>query len=228
MTRFIKSGCERRGMRKLIAVLFVIVVLGVCVNASSIFLSGYLEEGRTTVYETEDGVYVISLLSVSDTKEKAVFKLNDEISKGMEEGDSHVFEDGSEIVVREMDITESGEGKDQAYYYFYGTGKDVLKLRNVSKYVLDARLCNFDGECVNEGSEDCCYDCGCGEGFRCENNECIEVEEKVEGKEEVVVEEKEKKTGFLKIALYVAMVIVMVKVFILLVWYVIRGKNKIF
>ena len=54
--------------------------------------------------------------------------------------------------------------------------------REVEKY--------FDGECVNESKERCCYDCGCDVGKKCVNNECVEEPKKVE--EEAVQEEEEK------------------------------------
>ena len=62
----------------------VLSLLASLVSAESIFLSDYMEEGQTRVYEADGGVYVINLLSVSDTQEKAVFRLNDEMSKGIE------------------------------------------------------------------------------------------------------------------------------------------------
>ncbi len=166
-----------------------ILILSIAlVSADSIFLSDYMEEGQTKVYETEDGSYVINLLAVSDNKEKAVFRLNNEMSKGVKIRDSYVFKDGSEVVVRELILSDAGERKDEAYYYFYGTGKGVLPLKNVSLYVIDNNLCNFDTQCLNETKANCCYDCGCPEEKECINNECVEIKE-----EEVEIEEEEEK-----------------------------------
>ena len=177
-------------MKRLVILLIVSILCFIFVNAESIFLSDYMEEGETKVYETEDGVYAVSLLAVSDIQGKATFRLNSEMSKGIKRGDSYVFEDGSEIVVRELLLSESGEGTDEAYYYFYGTGKDVLKLRNISRYAVENNLCNFDGQCLNETEEECCYDCGCDEG-ECINNECIVEDEGAEEEEAKVEEEKD-------------------------------------
>ncbi len=111
-------------MKRILWVVVFILLIGLS-SAESIFLSGYLEEGQTVVYETEDGVYVLNLLSVSDAREKAVFRLNDEMSKGIKLKDSYVFNDGSEIVLRELLINDAEDGVDEAYYYFYGTGESV-------------------------------------------------------------------------------------------------------
>jgi hypothetical protein len=163
-----------------------LIVLGFfisMVSAESMFISDHLEEGRSTVYEVDNGVYVISLLAVGDETSKAVFKLNDETSKAIKRGDSYVFKDGSELVVKELIITEANEGTDIAYFYFYGTGNGALPLKNVSRYVLDNKLCNFDGQCVDENKETCCYDCGCDSG-ECVNNECVLPKEENDAPEE--------------------------------------------
>lgn len=210
-------------------------------NASSIFLSDYMEEGQTRVYETDGGVYVVSLLSVSEAKEKAVFRLNDEMSKGIKLKDSYVFKDGSEIVLRELIISDAKDGDDEAYYYFYGTGKEVLPLSNVSMYVVE-ELCNFDRQCLNETKDDCCYDCGCDKGEECVNNRCVSIEEKEEEieeieeeveeeiskkegrdveKKEITKEEKEKKAAY-------AMLIIILFFVLLIIWFVIKKKKSIF
>lgn len=183
-------------MNGIMVVILLILLVGL-VSAESIFLSGYLEEGQTTVYETADGVYVLNLLSVSDDMGKAVFRLNDEMSKGIRLKDSYVFKDGSEIVLRELVISDAKDGSDEAYYYFYGTGKGVLELRNVSRYVVDNNLCNFDTQCLNEGEEDCCYDCGCNEEEECVNNNCVSIEKEAEKEEgsEVGIKEEEAEGG---------------------------------
>lgn len=221
-------------MEKTIILLTIFLIAISSVNADSIFLSDHLEEGETTIYETENGSYVVNLLAVADVKEKAVFRLNDEMSKGIKKGDSYVFKDGSEIVLRELIISEAGEGNDEAYYYFYGTGKKVLKLKNVSRYVVENNLCNFDTQCLNETKENCCYDCGCDEGEECINNKCvlIEEEEVEEEKEEVktkeeteikedVKVEKEKKAAY-------AMLIIILFFILIIVWFVIKKKRSIF
>ena len=233
-------------MRRIVWI-FLIIFLACLVSADdSIFLSGNLKEGETKVYETKEGAYVISLLSVSEENEKAVFRLNDEASKGIEKGDSNVFKDGSEIVVRELVITESGEGVDEAYYYFYGTGEGVLKIGNVSVYAVENKLCNFDGQCPDETKEDCCYDCGCDGEERCENNECVLDEgEKKEAVNEEKVEEKEaqediteedqsdaeggikKELGSEKKAAY-SILVVMVVFILIMVWVLHKKRNSIF
>ncbi len=225
-------------MGKIVCVV-MLILLASLVSAESIFLSGYMEEGQTRVYEIDGGIYVINLLSVSDVREKAVFRLNDEMSKGIELKDSYVFNDGSEIVLRDLLINEAEDGKDEAYYYFYGTGKDTLPLTNVSMYAVED-LCNFDKQCLNETKDNCCYDCGCGEDKECLNNRCVateveeeeedveeveaedkvEVEEnKVEGKKELSKGEKEKKAAY-------AMVGVIVFFAAIMLWFVVKKKRR--
>lgn len=216
--------------------LVIFLMFIISINVSSIFLSDYLEEGQTRVYETEDGVYVVSLLSVADAKEKAVFRLNDEMSKGIKKGDSYVFKDGSEIVLRDLVISDAKERNDEAYYYFYGTGKEVLKLKNVSRNVVENKLCNFDSQCLNESKEDCCYDCGCNEGERCENNRCVLIEEEKDKvieedvvKEEIKAEEKKeiRKEERGKKAVY-AMLIIMLALSLFIGWRVWKKRKNIF
>lgn len=226
-------------MRKMLILIFILLINLFSVNASSIFLSDYLEEGQTKVYETEDGVYVVNLLSVSDEEEKAVFRLNDEMSKGIKLKDSYVFKDGSEIVLRDLIISDATERNDEAYYYFYGTGKEVLKLKNVSRHVVENKLCNFDGQCLNETKENCCYDCGCYEDEKCVNNKCVveekkeeieiqeEIEEEVEEeikKEEIKIEKEITKE---KRAAYVMLVIILIFILII-IWFVLKKKRSIF
>ena len=223
-------------MKKILLVI-LLIVLASLVNATSIFLSGYMEEGETKVYETEDGVYVLSLLSVSDSNGKSVFRLNDEMSRGIKDGDSYVFEDGSEIVVRDVTINEAEDGKDESYYYFYGTGENVLQLKNVSRYVVENNLCNFDTHCSNETKENCCYDCGCSDEAECVNNECISTEEEVEKeeenedveavKEEVKVEKKDEPTKWdkEKKAAYSMLAIILVMILVI-IWFVLRKKKR--
>lgn len=232
-------------MKRLIIILVIFLITLISVNAKSIFLSDYMEEGQTKVYETEDGVYVVNLLVVADEKEKAVFRLNDEMSKGIKLKDSYVFEDGSEIVLRELVINEAEDGNDEAYYYFYGTGKEVLPLKNISMYAIED-LCNFDRQCLNETKENCCYDCGCNEEEECINNRCVEAEEKEEvqeqvkeeseeeveeeqEKEEVKIEEKKEvtKEDREKKAAYAMLVIIFIFILVI-IWFVIKKKRSVF
>ena len=219
-------------MKRLVILLIVSILCFIFVNAESIFLSDYMEEGETKVYETEDGVYAVSLLAVSDIQGKATFRLNSEMSKGIKRGDSYVFEDGSEIVVRDLILNEGGDGKDEAYYYFYGTGEGVLDLKNVSKYALEG-LCNFDTQCLNETKEDCCYDCGCSNGGKCVNNKCIDVENEEEEVEEEVIEkeeveeevEEESKMSKEKKAAYSMLAIISILI-IVTIWFVFKKKRR--
>ena len=217
-------------MKKMVWVIGLLLIS--MVSAESIFLSDYLEEGETKVYEIDGGVYVINLLSVSDSTEKSIFRLNDEMSKGIRVKDSYVFEDGSEIVVRDLILNEGGDGKDEAYYYFYGTGEGVLDLKNVSKYALEG-LCNFDTQCLNETKEDCCYDCGCSNGGKCVNNKCIDVENEEEEVEEEVIEkeeveeevEEESKMSKEKKAAYSMLAIISILI-VITIWFVFKKKRR--
>ena len=55
-----------------VMLIFILIILSGLVSAESIFLSDYMEEGQTKIYEIDGGVYVINLLTVSDTQEKAI------------------------------------------------------------------------------------------------------------------------------------------------------------
>ena len=225
-------------MKRIVLFVMLILLIGL-VYADSIFLSDYMEEGQTKVYETDGGVYVVNLLAVSDVKEKAVFRLNDEMSKGIKLKDSYVFKDGSEIVLRDLVINEAADGNDEAYYYFYGTGNDMLPLTNVSMYAIED-LCNFDRQCLNETKDNCCYDCGCDEDEECVNNKCVATEEKVEkreeegkieeeDKEELKVEDKKKLTkGDKEKKAAYAMLVIILFFILIIVWFVIRKKRSIF
>ena len=156
-------------MKKLIYII-TILILTTLIHADSIFKRDSLTEGEGKAYELEDGIYILKSEIISNEKE-VKFRLNGEISETLVEGESHIFKDRSEIVVKEVLVSDDSD--DEVSYYFYGSGKSPLKI-DISTKNLDIDKCDFDKSCdEDEDKEDCCYDCGCNSGFRCTDNKCV-------------------------------------------------------
>lgn len=159
--------------RAILLITFLLLIPSI--SASPIFVNGdSLAEGDSEAFKTDNGIYVVELLAVSDSQNKAKFSVNDEASDTLRVGGSYEFEDGSVLIVREILVQASGN--DRAEYYFYGSGKDPIPVNiNVDRF--DIEKCNFDGECQeNETQKRCCYDCGCEPLHKCEDNICIKKE----------------------------------------------------
>ena len=157
------------------AILLIILLLIPSISASHIFINGDdLSEGDANVHKTDEGIYTVQLVMVSDGSNAAKFSVNNELSDTLGVGDSYEFKDGSVIVVRQILVRDSG--RDKAEYYFYGSGKDPIPIDiNVDRF--DIEECNFDDKCEeNETQKDCCYDCGCEARYECRNNKCIKKE----------------------------------------------------
>jgi len=152
------------------AILFILV-FDLVLADKSVFFRDSLDEGETKAYEVENGMYVLKLELVSDRVNVVKFRLNDELSDSIKEGGSYIFNDGSEIVIISIIPNEAVDGEDYAEFYFYGSGEYPIKV-NFSSGNVDFRECNFDGKCVNETKEKCCYDCGCEIGYECKDNKC--------------------------------------------------------
>jgi len=152
------------GVFSLIFILLISVV-----SASSIFIKDELAEGESGVYPTEDGVYVLKVIMISDKKEEVKFKLNNKeetSSLDVDSGDD--FKDKSEVWVRDILVSE---GNDEVTFFFYGTGEDVIEAELPEDFYVGD--CNFDGICDGDDADLCCYDCGCEDGYRCRKNKCI-------------------------------------------------------
>jgi len=158
------------------AILLIIFLLLIpLISASHIFVNiDSLSEGNANAYKTDEGIYTIQLVMVSDSRNAAKFKVNNEMSDTLGIGESYEFKDGSIIIVREILVRESGN--DKVEFYFYGSGKNPIPIDiNVDRF--DIEECNFDGECEeNETKKDCCFDCGCEPRYKCEDNKCIKKE----------------------------------------------------
>ena len=127
--------------------LFVLISLAIA-EAQSIFIKDSLYEGEKKIYTTENGIYVLELVIVSDAKKIAKFRLNDELSDSLKETESYVFGDGSEIVIKELLASET----DMVEFYFYGSGKDVIPV--ILPKNPDPEDCNFNNICENETKTD--------------------------------------------------------------------------
>ncbi len=161
-------------MRALITIsIFLLVITSV--SASHIFINrDELSEGDAEAYRTDNGIYTVELVMVSDGTNAAKFRVNNEMSDTLSIGESYEFKDGSVIIIRQILVIESGN--DKVEYYFYGSGLDPIRVdMNVVRF--DIEECNFDGVCQeNETKEDCCYDCGCKAMYKCEDNRCTKKE----------------------------------------------------
>ena len=162
-------------------ILLIILLLTVeIVSASSIFLRDVIYEGETKIYKTDDGMYVLELLIVSDSTGSAKFRLNNEISDVLKAGENYQFSDGSQIIANSVTPNEASEGLDEVNIYFFGSGKNpfpLVKAESFDVKSVNTKECNFDGQCKNETYENCCFDCGCKLGSICVDNNCIRAEE---------------------------------------------------
>jgi len=144
--------------------LFLVYIAGV----ASDFQRGELEEGKSIIFNMSNGFYILTLVTVSDQAGGVMFRLNNEMTNKLREKENYRFNDGSEIVVRDIISNNAAEGKDFAGYYFYASGDGPMR---VKLYSTDPAVCNFDRKCEDESKEYCCYDCGCSGGY-CANNTC--------------------------------------------------------
>ncbi len=166
-------------MKKL--ALFVILLLAVdMASASSIFLRDVVYEGETKIYKTDDGMYVLEVLIVSDSAKSVKFRLNNGQSDVLKDGESYEFGDKSQVVVNSITPLKSSKGLDEVNIYFYGSGKAPIHLEDPASFnaqEFNVKNCNFDGQCINETRDDCCYDCGCKVGSMCIDDRCLRAEE---------------------------------------------------
>ena len=150
--------------------LIALILAASLVSASSIFIKDELKEGETKAYSTDDGVYVLKVVLISNKKEAAMFELNNkEETRALSNDEGHGFKDSSEIIVR--DILISSRSDDTVSFFFYGTGKDIIEVEIPGDFAVED--CNFNGICEDESTSACCYDCGCEEGYRCIKNRCV-------------------------------------------------------
>ena len=155
------------------AILILILLLATLVYADSIFIKDSLTEGEGNAYEMEEGSYILKVEIISN-EEEVKFRLNGEISETLTEGESYIFKDRSEVVVKEILISDDSD--DEVEYYFYGSGNDPLEI-DIEEKDFDIDKCDFDKSCdEDENKESCCYDCGCDSGFKCTDNKCIKTE----------------------------------------------------
>jgi len=150
--------------------LIMLTIMCILVFADSTFVRETLEEGEENTYELEEGFYTLKVEIITSENE-VKFRLNGEISETLTEGESNVFKDKSEVVVKEILVSE--ETTDEVSFYFYGSGN--APMQEIDEKELNINTCNFNNLCEeNENREYCCSDCSCGEGEKCTDNICIE------------------------------------------------------
>lgn len=154
--------------KRALLLIIILLILAYNINAASDFQRGELEEGKSIIFNMSNGFYILTLVSVSDQANSVMFRLNNELSSRLKEKESYMFNDGSEVVVKDVISNNAAEGNDLAGYYFYASGNKPM---NVKLYSTNPDICNFDKKCEGESQENCCYDCSCSGGY-CIDNTC--------------------------------------------------------
>ncbi|MFH1642994.1 MAG: hypothetical protein ABIC04_08930 [Nanoarchaeota archaeon] len=152
-------------MKKVVWVIILLLAVNCVSSTHSIFIKDSLNEGDAKAYKTDNGIYILELVIVSGESTK--FKINNILSDTLKEGKSEKLKDGSELVIKRI----LQDGKDEVEFYFYASGENPIKAEIEDTW--DIKDCNFDGFCINETQDKCCYDCRCDSGNKCEYNRCI-------------------------------------------------------
>lgn len=111
-----------------ISLLLLILLLIPSVAAQG-YLGNTILEGETKEFMVNDRVYEITLVTVSDSKGIAIFKVNGEMSKSLGEREKHRFSDNSELMIANIYPNEASEigGGDMVEFYFMATGGSLSK-----------------------------------------------------------------------------------------------------
>ena len=88
-------------MKRILLPIFLLLIP--LISAYHMFVNGdSLLEGDAVAYKTNDGIYIIQLLIISDSQNATKFKVNDEVSYNLEIGQSQEFHDGSVIILKDI------------------------------------------------------------------------------------------------------------------------------
>ena len=103
--------------------------LALVMGASAQYLGNTILEGEVKDILMGDKLYELTLLSVADDRELAVFKVNGEVSKALGEREKFVFSDGSTVFVANILPNEGAEagGADLVEFYFLASGGVLAK-----------------------------------------------------------------------------------------------------
>jgi len=167
-----------------IAYLFIILIFATSVFAQN-YLGNTILEGETKEFMVNDRVYEITLVTVSDVKGVALFKVNGELSKALSDREKHRFSDGTEIFVSNIYPNEAAEvgGGDMVEFYFAATGGSLSKKRIVAR---DREPEGYDGivEMLMELTQgvpqktkykmECFVDTDCSDGDGCTADGCAQ------------------------------------------------------
>lgn len=124
-------------MKKLI--IFIILIL-FSINSYALYIHDRMYEGQTKIY-SNNGFYVVKLVTVSDTEKTAYFMVNNELSDELDEDSNYyyIFKDKSEVVIDDILISEVGEPKpDLVDFYFFGSMNNPYPMEDLPKYIKDS------------------------------------------------------------------------------------------
>ncbi len=110
-----------------------------------------LEEGETKTYTIEGIDYEVEVIIISDTAETVKFRINDEITNELTDGDTDTMADGLEIGVRDVIPNEAGDVTPDLVEFYLGANKMVLVDNTYTSagYEVDVEI---NGESVDRAS----------------------------------------------------------------------------
>jgi hypothetical protein len=147
------------GVKILLSV--ILTVLLASTVSAGIVISDSLLEGDSSVYKVGNEGYLLTLVIVDIKKKAAMFELNGERSSILKERNEHKFEDGSIIIVK--NVFGDRDGKDLVDFYFAGTGKNTVPIKE------DSIIREPTG--TIEGIDQC--DDECGDDNPCTEDVCL-------------------------------------------------------
>jgi len=103
----------------LLSLIALSVLLSFPAIAEDFFLKQILLEGESRDYNVGGYVYEIELVSVFDSQRKAQFRINEEMTKVMQEDEMYLLRDGASIQVRDVMPQEAGDGRDLVQFNFF-------------------------------------------------------------------------------------------------------------
>ena len=138
---------------------FILSLLIISISSVLAQFPATVEEGETRTFNLGGNIYNIELLIVEDTDPPtATFTINNQVTTQLTIGTSQTMPSGITINVIDIFLNEAGEA---------GSGDTVTF--SLTNYCGD-NVCNS-----NENCGTCASDCGCQEGYFCQNNYCNQI-----------------------------------------------------
>ncbi len=136
-------------MNKIKILLIILFLLDVSI-VSSFVIHDTMYEGETKVYKTDEKTFDVTMVVVSDAKQTARFKVNNEITDELTEDNAYKFSDGSEIHIMWIWTNEAGEGKDSVEFYFYGKGTNPIIVKPKEKIKEEKVITPIENKTIEE------------------------------------------------------------------------------